>query len=154
MPLEKYKLNLPFKLGEFVFAPNDVEKRAAWKLYVELVTRVATRELAENAGTDREALDSLYSIFAVTRRILRRAGPTAGLKQGTVGRVALDVLNEGLRPFLTKWHTGLTAFEASAQKGVPWPERKQFRSELAKLSVELSRYAEILTILAEVGDQT
>ncbi len=45
--------------------PNDTERRAAWELYVELVTRVATVPL--EYGLLREALTSLYSLFSSAR---------------------------------------------------------------------------------------
>ncbi len=39
--------------------PNEVERRAAWELYVELLTRVAVVPLAREEGLVREALASL-----------------------------------------------------------------------------------------------
>jgi hypothetical protein len=130
-----------------------VEKKAAWELYVELVTRIATQEMATDEGLDREALASLYSLFTSTRRVLRTAGPKSGLRQGTLGGVAIDVLNKGLRPFLTKWHPALKSWEASGTAQDRWPLRTQFRSELADMGRNLSRYAEVLAIIAGVGDQ-
>jgi hypothetical protein len=40
----KVSLNLPFGLGglEQTWEPNDDEQKAAWELYVELVTRTTT----------------------------------------------------------------------------------------------------------------
>jgi hypothetical protein len=149
----EFKINLPFGLGDVTFKPNDIEKKAAWELYVELVTRIATQEIAANEALDREALNSLYSLFTSTRQVLRAAGPSAGLVQGTVGGVAVDVLNKGLRPFLTKWHPSLKSWEAVGKLDDNWPERQQFRSELAAVGRNLSRYAEALAIIAGVGNQ-
>jgi hypothetical protein len=149
----EFKINLPFGLGDVTFKPNDVEKKAAWELYVELVTRIATQEMAATEALDREALTSLYRLFTSTRQVLRAAGPTAGLRQGTLGGVAIDVLNKGLRPFLTKWHPALKSWEATGTAEDNWPPREQFRSELAAVGRNLSRYAEVLAAIAGVGNQ-
>jgi hypothetical protein len=154
MPLKEIKVSLPFGLGGATWEPNPIEEKAAWKLYIELVTRVATQELSEHEGLDRDVLRSLYSLFGSTRRVLRRAGPTVGIAQGSLGGVAVAVLNKGLRPFLTKWHGHLTVWESSAKPGDEWPKRKEFRSELAALGMDLGRYAEVLAIIAGVeGNQ-
>jgi hypothetical protein len=81
---------------------SDVEARAAWELYVEFSTRVSG--YAGAAGSAREALDSLYALFATTRDVLRKAGPDAGRGPKSVGALAIRVLNEGLRPFVVRWH--------------------------------------------------
>src|SRR3954454_6461879 len=81
----KVSLNLPFGLGgvEQTWEPNDAERRAAWELYVELATRVATVSLPADAGLQREALTSLYALFGVTREILRRYGPEVAQPKDT-----------------------------------------------------------------------
>jgi hypothetical protein len=153
MKLSEIKVNIPFGLGGVSWKPDPAEVRAAWSLYIELVTRVATQDLAKHEGLDREVLKSLYSLFPSTRRILRDAGPDAGIRQGSLGGVAIAVLNRGLRPFLAKWHPLLTAWERGANGAADWPMRAQFRSELERVGLELSRYAEVLAIIAGVGDQ-
>ena len=111
------------------------------------------KDLARNEGLDREALKSLYSLFPSTRKVLREAGPGAGVRQDSVGGVAIAVLNRGLRPFLSKWHPLLTGWESQRKSGEEWPMRSEFRSELERVSRELSRYAETLAVIAGVGDQ-
>jgi hypothetical protein len=153
MQLSAIEVKLPFGLGGATWKPDPVEKNAAWSLYVELVTRVATQELAEHEGLDRDVLRSLYSLFPSTRRVLRKSGPMVGVEQGSLGGVAIAVLNRGLRPFLTKWHGRLTAWECSAKPGEEWPERQEFRAALKAIGLELGRYAEVLAIIAGVGNQ-
>ena len=55
--------------------PNDEERKAAWELYIEFVTRISVVELKSGEGILREALNSLYSLFGITREILRKYGP-------------------------------------------------------------------------------
>ncbi len=80
----------------------------------------------------REALTSLYNIFPTTRQILKEAGPDVGGSQDSVGGVVIEVLNRGLRPFLSRWHPRLQAWEARrASDRSPqehewdWPEAEQ-----------------------------
>src|SRR5207244_862732 len=70
-------LGLPFGLGSIsgTWEPDEEERRAAWEMYVELITRIAVQELRESEGLLREALSSLYTLFGTTRQILRDHGP-------------------------------------------------------------------------------
>jgi hypothetical protein len=74
-------------------------------------------------------------------------------KSSSEGGVAINVLNKGLRPFLAKWHPALKSWEATGTPEDSWPEREQFRSELAAVGRDLSRYAEVLAAIAGVGNQ-
>jgi hypothetical protein len=68
--------------------------------------------LADNEGLLREALNSLYSLFGTTREILKEAGPDVGASHDSVGGIAIAVLNNGLRPVLSKWHPLLQTWES------------------------------------------
>src|SRR6516162_190105 len=101
--LEKWGLsNLKIKLGflEGEFSPRDPDRAAAWELYVELLTRVTTQSIAPEDGEEQAALDSVYSIFPLTRDILRRHGSGSG----EFGKLAIPVLNQMVRPFVARWH--------------------------------------------------
>jgi len=64
--------------------PSEVERLASWELYVELITRVAVVPLQPGEGLLGEALASLYSLFGVTREVLRRHGPDVARRTRTV----------------------------------------------------------------------
>lgn len=68
----KFKVNLGFLSIESTWEIAEIQKQAAWEMYVELATRITTSELQNREGLLREALTSLYSIFATTRGILRK----------------------------------------------------------------------------------
>ena len=59
----KVSLKLPY-IGviEGTWEPDDRERKAAWELYVELVTRIAVAGLHPNEGLLREALSEVLSI--------------------------------------------------------------------------------------------
>jgi hypothetical protein len=156
--LTKVSVSLPFGLGAAEWQPDPVERRAAWALYVELTTRVALQPVDLDHGLIREALTSLHALFAVTRHVLREAGPdVGGPALSSVGGAAIAVLNRGIRPFLAKWHPLLLAWEqrrppeASArdhERG--WTEEARIRGELERLRTELGQYAETLAKIAGV----
>jgi hypothetical protein len=73
--LTSVKIKIPW-LGEAEWKADATERRAAWSLYVELVTRVAVESLSTDDRVRSVALSSLHSLFDSTRQILREAGPT------------------------------------------------------------------------------
>ncbi|MEO0479458.1 MAG: hypothetical protein AAF196_08265 [Planctomycetota bacterium] len=109
--IESFSFNLPFGIGGVSVRRTEEQARAAWALYVELATRVSHQRLEPRLGSAREALTSIYSLFETTRTVLRTEGPRTVDGPGSVGPLAIRVLNEGVRPFLVKWHSELSAFE-------------------------------------------
>jgi hypothetical protein len=141
--LSGLKINIGFLDAEF--KPQDPDRHAAWELYIELLTRVATQYLPPDDGDERTALDSVFALFAATRDILRRHGSGCG----EFAKLAIPVLNQVIRPFTAKWHRlSLSgAFQESARC-------KEFRKELAALQPRLGDYTRALAAMAEVEDLT
>jgi hypothetical protein len=143
--LRKLSLNLPFNLGGVEMEVSDAEARAAWALYVELATRVSAHPLAPGAGSAAEALASLHSVFASTREILRASGTEVAQTPDSLGPIAIRMLNDGLRPFVVKWHT-----ELRTESDLTGERRTAFDEELATLRVELERYVQALAQIAGI----
>lgn len=116
----KVNLGLVELSGEW--EPNDVERTAAWQLYVELVTRVTVVPFGPDDGSLREALTSLNGIFATTRDVLRRAGPDVAEPkprgQYSFAFLALTILNSGIRPLLTHWQLSVVTCADAGRPGV------------------------------------
>ena len=128
---------------EISFEPAD--KDAAWELYIEILTRIVTQPLPSEVGDEKTALDSVYSLFGITREILRRRG------SGTIkfSMVAIPVLNQVVRPFTAKWHKESLAGAFDRKS-----KRKEFRRELEILQSELRNYNSLLADIAGVEDLT
>lgn len=141
--LSSLKINVGFLESEF--APSDPDREAAWELYIELLTRVATQHLSPDDGDEKSALDSIYAIFPLTREILRRHGSGCG----EFAKLAVPVLNQIIRPFTVKWHrlSMASAFKEDASC-------KQFRNDLAALQKHLRAYTRALADMANVEDLT
>ncbi len=164
--LKSFSINLPFGLGGANIEINENQERAAWALYVELATRVSTEELKPGMGSAREALNSLYSLFDTTRSVLREAGPGVAKGPESVGPIAIQILNQGLRPFLVKWHTRLSAFEANQTEEQRsryggevtvivdescWPEGDAFYRELEEKRKGMLLYVQALACIAGIS---
>ena len=160
--IREVSFNLPFGIGGVKWEVDETQTRAAWSLYVELVTRIAVEPLEADEGLLREALNSLYSLFGTTREILKEAGSDVGASKNSVGGIAIAVLNRGLRPFLSKWHHQLQAYEAKRPPHLSpkeheqkWSEEgKKLRDELEKLRQDLKQYANALAKIAGVEEKT
>ena len=159
--LREVEVNLLGIKGKWV--ADREQQTAAWELYVELVTRVALQQLPDDQGILREALDSLHSLFGETRRILRTHGPRVGRKLTgdslAFASIALYILNNVLRPLLTKWHPELQAHESRRQPGeavyaheMKWDEtkRNELRKALNEVRPVLAEYANLLAAAAAV----
>ena len=146
--LEQWDLDtLKIKAGflEMEWVPRDEDKSAAWDLYVELLTRVATQRLVPAQGTEKAALASVYQLFPLTREIIRRNGRYCI----NFTKIAVVVLNQIVRPFTTKWHGTLEGVQQITQE-----QAVTFRVELLALQAELRNYTRLLADMAGIEDLT
>ena len=146
--LEKWEM-APLKITppflQMEWTPNDTDKNAAWALYIELLTRITTQPLPIEHGDEKTALDSVYSLFATTREVIREYGPECI----NFTKIAIVVLNQVIRPFTAKWHRKSIAGDFENET-----ERTVFRDELAALQAELRKYSQMLADIADVEDLT
>jgi len=152
---QKVSVSLPFGLGGIELIPNKVEQRAAWCLYVELTTRIAVQPFDPQHGLMREVLTSLYSLFGLTRQVLRETGPEVAHGPNSLGPLAIEILTRGLAPFTTKWHQSLRNHERLCPEGVSahkherdWEHFPQMMRELEALQHEMKKYADALAEIA------
>lgn len=167
--IEKLSLNLPFGLGGVELVNEESQQLVAWELYVEYSTRITTQKLDKNTGSIREALNSLHSLFATTRSVLKDKGPGTISSENSVGVIAIRILNEGIRPFLSKWHCKLSKYEneqsAALNQGTApgvvadknlsdWKYQDDFYQELETFQQELLALVDVLATIAGVSFKT
>ena len=128
---------------EMEFKPNDVDRDAAWEMYVELLTRITTQALPAEHGDEQTALESIYSLFNTTREVIKKH--TRHCLEFT--KIAVVVLNQIIRPFTAKWHKRSLAgaFKDQAQCA-------EFRQELQQLQARLKKYTAMLGSMAGVEE--
>ena len=142
-------LNIPLLGGiKGTWKPNKEERKAAWELYVELITRISVVELGKGKGILREALNSLYSIFGTTREILRKYGPDVAkpkkANEYSFGELSIIILNYVLRPLLEKWHPLLQEYESKRKESVSIKEHEDKWKLNSELRIELNETRKIL----------
>lgn len=81
---------------------TQADRSAAWEMFIELDTRIATREL--NGGDSSAALMSLAALFNLHRDNAKQHGPNCKLYYQLVN----GCFEKQLRPFTAKWHAELT----------------------------------------------
>jgi hypothetical protein len=155
LTLSEITLNIP-QFADMKFAINLEYRRVAWRLFVETLTRVATQPLGTEDGSLREALTSLYSLFGATRELLKNMPPSKPKPTSklTVEMLAMKMLNQEIRPFLSKWHVRLRRFEA-ARPGAEeseWSQNEDCRKELESVRTQLVNYTKAFGQLASVAN--
>ncbi|MGZ5527683.1 MAG: hypothetical protein ACXWJB_03340 [Limisphaerales bacterium] len=146
--LENWDLtNLKINVGvlEAEWHPQEKDREAAWEMYVEMLTRIATQPLPAEHGNEKTALESVYALFPITREILKRKGREC--VQFT--KIAVIVLNQVVRPFTAEWHKRMLANELDTLDG-----QKKFREGLVQVQVALRKYTKALADIAQVEDLT
>jgi hypothetical protein len=154
-------LNLLFIHIKGKWKPDEQEKKAAWELYIELVTRISVVELKKSEGILREALSSLYSLFPTTRQVLRHYGSSIAATHEdadySLARLAVNFLNYELRPILSKWHPLLQDYEEQREKGVSikahedrWEMNQELRKVLDDSRTVLIEYSKFLASAAGI----
>jgi hypothetical protein len=138
--LKNLKLSAGFVAADF--GPKDPDRDAAWDLYVELVTRVATQKLPIEDGDEKTALKSIYDLWGFLRASLKA-------HRGCVvfAKLVIPFFNQQIRPFTAKWHRASLGGALDNDDG-----RRQFRTELEALREDLVNFAGLLSSVAGVED--
>jgi hypothetical protein len=152
--LTEMKVSIPH-VSDFTFAVTQNKEVVAWRLFVECATRISTQPLEEGTGLVREALNSLYTLFTTIRTVLADTEPSrrAGGKP-TVEHLAIAMLNNEMRPFMSKWHARLSKWEKE-NPGVAeanWPEDAECRAALEEMRKHLLEYVRAMGKLAGIDD--
>jgi hypothetical protein len=141
------------QFSKLQFAITKGSRHVAWQLFVEAVTRTSSQPLDSETGRLREALTSLYGLFAATREILKKSQPSQQTgKDPTVEHLAIALLNVELRPFLSRWHPSLRDWERTHPDDAEahWPDSAACRTSLAAMQKRLVAYVIAFGRLAEV----
>lgn len=122
--------------GEARPAPDSATERSlAWRLQVELAHRLT----AISSGQLRAALTSLHSLFGFSRTLLREARPASRASAGLAATV-VPLLENHVRPLLTRWHPELMAHEQQRTQPNPiaheldWPRHGELHTALGELA--------------------
>lgn len=84
---------------------NDTDRQIAYKIWVELSTRKIGLPIDLEHDVISEVYDSWHTFFTVTRELVKDVPVNKFRRKETeeIVRLSIGVLNDGLRPHLTKW---------------------------------------------------
>jgi hypothetical protein len=152
------------RLGKVKIKPNHENIQIAHQAWVELATRKAALPFDDDHDVVTEVYDSYYQLFSRLRD-LTKAIPAQKLRKCRDTRKLVDimiqVLNQGLRPHLTRWQARFrrwydAAITMETNRGKPPQEiQKQFPDyaalvgDLKTLQTNVVRYAEFLREIAQ-----
>ncbi|MGA0542972.1 hypothetical protein [Neotabrizicola sp. VNH66] len=84
---------------------NDTDRQIAYSIWVELSTRKIGLPIDIEDDVISEIYDSWFAFFSVTRELIKDI-PVSKVRTDSTSKIinlSVEVLNEGLRPHLTKW---------------------------------------------------
>ena len=146
--------------------PNYQDMQITYKLWVELSTRKIGLEIDSDNDVINEIYDSWYEFFKLTRELTKDI-PISKIRKDEstkeLVRIAIEILNEGIRPHLTKWQARFrkwynTEIEREENKNLSpqniqkkYPEYEGLTKEMIEVNHRLIEYRKILRRLA-VGE--
>jgi hypothetical protein len=140
--------------GKIKLKPNLVDCQVAYAIWVELSTRKIGLEIDLEHDVITEVYDSWFQFFTITRELLKTipVGKVQDESTQKITKLSIDVLNEGLRPHLTKWqarfrrwykheiaHTSRLADEAQCVQR-DFPEYEALKTDLLLVNQRLIYY--------------
>jgi len=146
-------------LGKVKIKPNNDTIKIAYQAWTELITRKVALPFEEENDVIVEVYNSWYSAFGILRE-LAKSIPAHKLRKdqntSTLVTVMLNVLNNGLRPHLTKWQAKFRSWydfekkECAKERLSPqeiqrkYPEYEALIDDMKNVNDIMVKYAEWL----------
>ena len=148
--------------------PNYQDMQIAYKLWIELTTRKIGLKIDLENDVINEIYDSWYAFFKLTRELIKDI-PISKIRKDEstkkLVRIAIEVLNEGIRPHLTKWQARFRKwYEIENKNGKnsclapqdiqdKYPKYKELVSDMIEVNAKLIEYRKILKKLS-MGEES
>lgn len=141
--------------GTVSFKPNIRDQEIAYKIWVELSTRKIGLPIDLDNDVISEVYDSWHSFFSITRELIKDI-PVNKVKNKSTRQIitlSIQVLNDGLRPHLTKWQARFRHWydlELKDAKGdidpqsiqAKYPKFNELKKDLESVNKGLMKYRE------------
>tara|TARA_A100001391_G_scaffold23304_4_gene12846 strand:+ start:46462 stop:47148 length:687 start_codon:yes stop_codon:yes gene_type:complete len=150
---------------KFSFKPNMADKQVAYAIWVELSTRKIGLPIDFENDVVSEIYDSWHGFFTVTRELVKGI-PAQKVKRDStqkIVRLSIEVLNEGLRPHLTRWQARfrhwydreLKKYDASPGEEVldpqliqeRFPKFDELKADMERVNQSLIKYRQQMHLL-------
>ena len=135
---------------------NKKDQEIAYKLWVELSTRKIGLPYDEENDVITEVYDSWYSFFKIARDLLKDIPAERLAYSGELVELTQKVLNDGLRPHLTRWQAKYRKWDkqASEKEGTPqdiqkcYPDYTELIDDLKKTNQKMINYKDLMYKIA------
>lgn len=135
---------------------NKKDQEIAYKLWVELSTRKIGLPYDEENDVIIEVYDSWYSFFKIARDLLKEIPVERLAYSRELVELTQKVLNDGLRPHLTRWQAKYRkwAKDVTAKEGTPqdiqksYPEYDMLILDLKKTNLAMINYKNLMYKIA------
>lgn len=153
-------IGIPFGLGSATFDLTPTDRFVAWKLHVQLVTRKAALPFDQEHDVVADVLSSLFDLFQVARDLLLELPPSDSADRHSVANLIIRVLNDGIRPMLTRWQADYRRWWDSALAKSEnatrspqtiqrdYPRYSEIICDLQRTNTELSKFSDELALIA------
>ncbi len=138
---------------------NSKEKDIAYKLWVEISTRKIGLKFDEENDVITEVYDSWYEFFKIARELMKEIPVNNSSNVIRLTDLTEKVLNQGLRPHLTKWQARYRKwYDVNAQKNTDespqeiqrkYPFYDELLADLKKTNEEMIEYKNVLLEIAK-----
>lgn len=155
--ISKYEIDrAEFGLGnqKISLRPNETDRQIAYSIWVELSTRKIGLPIHHEDDVIYEIYDSWYNFFGVTRELIKSIPVSKVRNESTrnIINLSIELLNEGLRPHLTKWQARFRKWyvreveehpELSPQEiQIKFPQYDELSKDLIQVNERLIKYRE------------
>ncbi|PNP99320.1 hypothetical protein [Sphingobium sp. SA916] len=156
--------------GKMKLRPNNTDRQVAYQVWVELSTRKIGLEIDLEHDVVSEIYDSWHTFFGVTRDLIKSVPVTKVTDKSTqkIINMSIAVLNEGLRPHLTRWQARFRGWfqhqmDQAERKGLEpqlvqrdFPAFAELQADLLQVNARLIAYRAAMRALVygEAGGQT
>jgi hypothetical protein len=149
------RLNITLgNVGTVELAPNTEDIQVAHRIWTELVTRKAALEIDPENDVIVDVYDSWYALFGRIRQLVGEV-PAHLLREEESTRqiisIAINTLNMGLRPHLTRWQARFRNWYAQQEHDLrtrspqevqrDFPGYQELLADLRNLNKQLIQYA-------------
>jgi hypothetical protein len=158
--LVKLDINLG-GVGKAELRPTIEDVAIAHQIWTELVTRKAALPIDPEHDIIAEVYDSWYALFGRVRDLISKLPPELVRQDPATQqliRIAIDSLNLGLRPHLTKWQARFRNWYAQQEEELSrrtpqevqreYPEYKALIADMETVNQNLIQYASELRKIA------
>jgi hypothetical protein len=140
------------------FRPNLTDKQVAYAVWVELSTRKIGLPIDFEHDVIAEIYNSWFEFFSVTRELIKGIPVNRVKRDSTqaIIKLSIEVLNEGLRPHLTKWQARFRRWYERELKNYDdgqggellypqqiqekFPQYSELRADMERVNTALMRY--------------